>query len=56
MTPNWAIYTGYFDFGRFGFGASTTPVGTCGSAGLHAVADGSGSSINGGVLFLLCHA
>jgi hypothetical protein len=56
MTPNWAIYTGYFDFGRFGFGASTTPVGTCGSAGLHAVADGSGSRINGGALFLLSHA
>lgn len=28
LNPNWAIETGYFDLGRFGFDASTTPVGT----------------------------
>jgi OOP family OmpA-OmpF porin len=25
--PNWAVETGYFDLGRFGFNASTTPLG-----------------------------
>jgi OOP family OmpA-OmpF porin len=28
MSPNWAVETGYFDLGRFGFDASTTPAGT----------------------------
>lgn len=28
FSPNWAIETGYFDLGRFGFGAQTTPLGT----------------------------
>lgn len=27
MNPNWAIETGYFDLGRFGFSAKTTPAG-----------------------------
>lgn len=28
ITPNWAVEAGYFDLGRFGFTASTTPAGT----------------------------
>jgi OOP family OmpA-OmpF porin len=28
MSPNWAVEAGYFDLGRFGFDASTTPAGT----------------------------
>lgn len=30
ITPNWAVEAGYFNLGRFGFDASTTPVGTVG--------------------------
>jgi OOP family OmpA-OmpF porin len=26
--PNWALETGYFDLGRFGFNANTTPLGS----------------------------
>ena len=26
--PNWAVETGYFDLGRFGFSANTTPLGS----------------------------
>lgn len=28
LHPNWAIETGYFDLGRFGFSANTTPAGS----------------------------
>lgn len=28
LNPNWAIETGYFDLGRFGFDATTAPAGT----------------------------
>ena len=28
ITPNWALEAGYFNLGRFGFDASTTPAGT----------------------------
>ncbi len=28
MNPNWAVETGYFDLGRFGFDATTSPAGT----------------------------
>lgn len=28
LHPNWAIETGYFDLGRFGFTANTTPAGS----------------------------
>ena len=28
ITPNWAVETGYFNLGRFGFDTSTTPAGT----------------------------
>jgi OOP family OmpA-OmpF porin len=28
MTPNWAVETGYFNLGRFGFDGTTTPAGT----------------------------
>ena len=28
MSPNWAVEAGYFDLGRFGFSANTTPAGT----------------------------
>jgi OmpA-OmpF porin, OOP family len=28
ITPNWAVEAGYFNLGRFGFDASTTPTGT----------------------------
>lgn len=28
MSPNWAVEAGYFDLGRFGFSANTTPAGS----------------------------
>jgi OOP family OmpA-OmpF porin len=28
MNSNWAVETGYFDLGRFGFDATTSPAGT----------------------------
>jgi OOP family OmpA-OmpF porin len=28
LSPNWAVEAGYFDLGRFGFGAATSPAGT----------------------------
>ena len=28
LSPNWAVEAGYFDLGRFGFGADTSPAGT----------------------------
>jgi OOP family OmpA-OmpF porin len=32
INPNWAIEAGYFDLGRLGFGASTTPAGSLSGA------------------------
>lgn len=33
--PNWAVETGYFDLGRFGFSAGTTPLGSHGDVDLY---------------------